>query len=236
MLYADSCLERLAAQLEGSGRDREFLFAVISDHGEAFGERGLYQHSGNVLESMLRVPWILRFPDRRFAGRRISTPVALVDLVPTLTELFSLESDDHFAGRSALSLLTESPPAPDARALLARTAGPGPYSSVRRGRYKAVYASQNKTWALYDVEEDFYEQRDLAQREPKRLAELQGDLALALARYRPGALSNTRVELTPGLEQQLRAVGYLKEEKPSAFGEEQPGADTEQHQHDQQQR
>lgn len=211
LLYADSCLERLAAQLETSGRDGEFLFTVISDHGEAFGERGLYQHSGNVLESMLRVPWILRFPDRRFAGRRISTPVALVDLVPTLTELFDLEPDDQFAGRSALALLTGPEPTADARALLARTAGPGPYSSVRRGRYKAVYASQNKTWSLYDVEEDFYEQRDLSRREPERLAELQGDLTLALARYRPGALANTRVQLSPELEEQLRAVGYLQE-------------------------
>ncbi len=213
LLYADSCLERLAAQLEGSGRDREFLFAVLSDHGEAFGERGLYQHSGNVLETMLRVPWILRFPERRFAGRRISTPVALIDLAPTLTELFSLEPDERFAGRSVLSLLTEPAPAPDSRALLARTAGPGPYSSVRRGRYKAVYASQNKTWSLYDIEEDFYEQRDLAGQEPEQLAELQGDLALALARYRPGALPSTRVELTPELEQQLRAAGYLLEQE-----------------------
>lgn len=244
MLYADGCLERIAAQLEQAGRDEEFLFAVISDHGEAFGEQGLYQHAGGVFETMLRVPWLMRFGDRRLAGTRVDTPVSLIDLLPTLTDLFGLDSETtgmELIGHSVVGLLpgfTSGEQAkPKDRVLFARTAGPGPFSSIRRGNFKAIFASQNKTWSLYDIRSDFYERKNLARAQPEQLEDLQGEYALALARYRPSALRNTRIGLTPELKQQLREIGYLDDDSPgpsippgqTASEKDQPNPEDDQH-------
>ena len=53
------------------------MIAVVADHGEEFFEHGSWGHGADLFDSMLHVPWIVRFPDARYAGRRIATPVSL---------------------------------------------------------------------------------------------------------------------------------------------------------------
>jgi arylsulfatase A-like enzyme len=52
--------------------------------------------------------------------------------------------------------------------------GPGyePHSSIRIGKWKAVYFYIPRRWELYDIEHDLAEERDLAARRPKKLREL----------------------------------------------------------------
>ena len=207
--YADRCLERLDRLLEAAGRADEALFVVVSDHGEAFGERGHFQHSALVLETMLRVPLLMRFPGRFGAGRRIGAPVSLVDLAPTLRALFGV---GEAVSASWLPLLAgDALEANVGETIVARTAGPGPYTSLRSGTDKLVWSSQAKRWELFDLSDDFFEQRDLSAERPRRLQELQQELAAFWAYNRPSAVQNARIALDDDMIARLRAIGYLHE-------------------------
>ncbi|QDU67773.1 sulfatase [Engelhardtia mirabilis] len=207
MRYADRILARIAASLERSGVLEETLWVVLSDHGEAFGEQGIWQHSKLVQERMLRVPLILRLPGAAHGGQHVAEPVSLVDIHPTLVELCGLDLDPRSTSVSLLPLI-DGRELPRRPALIARTAGPGPLTSIRRGRWKATYRSQERTWLLHDVEADFDERDDRSADEPEVLLELQAELQAWWQRWRPTAASRQRIELTDELRAHLEALGY----------------------------
>lgn len=62
--YLDSKIEELYNWLEETGRLGNTVFIVTSDHGEHFGEHGLYKHLGDLRQENIHVPLIIRHPDR----------------------------------------------------------------------------------------------------------------------------------------------------------------------------
>jgi membrane-anchored protein YejM (alkaline phosphatase superfamily) len=78
----DAELGRFVQALRDAGRLDKTVLVVLSDHGEALGERGFWVHSYYLWESLLRVPLLLRIP--QLAPRTIDDAVSLVDLAPTL--------------------------------------------------------------------------------------------------------------------------------------------------------
>ncbi|MRG96295.1 sulfatase [Polyangium spumosum] len=99
---ADRWLGELVALLEARFLDRAYLI-VTSDHGEAFGEHGTLKHSKTLYEELLRIPLLVRGPG--VAARRIEEHVTLVDLGPTILDLFGVETPSTFLGQSLVPLL-----------------------------------------------------------------------------------------------------------------------------------
>ena len=223
MRYADRVLARVAASLQEADVLDDTLWVVLSDHGEAFGEQGMWQHSKLVQERMLRVPLILRLPGAARGGLRVADAVSLVDIHPTLVELCGLDLDEPSTSVSLLPLL-DGDELSRRPAMIARTAGPGPLTSIRRGKWKASYRSQERVWFLHDVEADFDERVDLSAREPQVLLELQAELQAWWQRWRPTAASRQRIELTDELRAHLEALGYRDLPEEGAGGEAQDGA------------
>ena len=56
---------------------------AAGDHGEAFGEHGEYAHSIFVYDTTLRVPLLMSGPGVP-AGTRVTEPVTLADVAPTV--------------------------------------------------------------------------------------------------------------------------------------------------------
>jgi len=73
------------------GRDQNTFFALVSDHGELFGERTMYGHGITLQPPEVEVPWILAGPGVP-AGRMLNGPASLIDVTPTLLSL--LGADD----------------------------------------------------------------------------------------------------------------------------------------------
>ena len=70
------------------GIEETTVVAVTGDHGEAFGEHGLYfTHDFTLYDEVLRVPLVLHYPAAIEPGTEISQQVRLMDLAPTLLEL-----------------------------------------------------------------------------------------------------------------------------------------------------
>ncbi|MHC4845190.1 MAG: sulfatase, partial [Planctomycetota bacterium] len=99
VLHNDRELAALDAALARLGLADDTLFVFASDHGEAFGERGHWEHRQNLHEEQVRVPWILRWPGEVAAGRRIDTPVSLLDLAPTVLGLLDVAAPEAWQGR-----------------------------------------------------------------------------------------------------------------------------------------
>ena len=108
----DHVLGAFLDELRASGALDHTLVCLTADHGEEFGEHGLLGHGDTLYREQLHVPFLLRFPDGRHAGRRDERPVSLVDLAPTLLDAIGradLLPATSFGGRS---LLADAPPSP----------------------------------------------------------------------------------------------------------------------------
>ncbi len=112
ILHNDRFLERLDSTLESLGQAESTVFVFTSDHGEAFGEHGQRHHRQSLFQEELHVPWLLRWPKRIAAGRRVDAWAGHLDLAPTLLGLLELQAPQSWQGRDLSPLVL--PPDPDA--------------------------------------------------------------------------------------------------------------------------
>ncbi len=61
ILYTDRELGRLLDELESTGLYDRSLILVVGDHGEAFHEHGLWQHTLTLYDEMIRIPLIVKW-------------------------------------------------------------------------------------------------------------------------------------------------------------------------------
>ncbi len=90
--YADAQIGRLMEKLSQLKVAERTAVIVTSDHGEGLGDHGLLQHGQNVFDELVRVPLIVRAPGLP-AGRRLSGPAQLEDLMPTILSLVGVEAE-----------------------------------------------------------------------------------------------------------------------------------------------
>jgi arylsulfatase A-like enzyme len=217
----DSELGRFFSFLEESGRTKDTVVLITSDHGEEFMEHGRVDHYLAMYRESLQVPLLLRGPGVP-AGERFDQPVSLIDVAPTLLSLARLPIPKKIEGYD-LSQLWQGGAVSDwkGRLLFGEASGgleyaqsfPGMYPiyrSVREGRYKLIerQIGMQKDYELFDLNEDPDEQRNLARMEPAIQARLRAYLeerAQAEARSPVG----TEVELEPSEREELRALGYV---------------------------
>jgi choline-sulfatase len=83
--FVDAQVGRLLSALEATGLAQDTIILFTSDHGEMLGERGLW-YKMSFLEGAARVPLVISAPGR-YAARRVSASVSLVDILPTLVEV-----------------------------------------------------------------------------------------------------------------------------------------------------
>ncbi len=98
----DRWIQRLFVAMRRRLGKRGYLI-ITADHGEAFGEHGTRFHTKTLYDELLRVPLIIWGPG--IAARTFDEPVSLVDLGPTILQLFGLEVPPGHMGQSLLPLI-----------------------------------------------------------------------------------------------------------------------------------
>ena len=86
----DEAIGRLLSRLEERGDLDRTVIILTADHGEGLGEHGELTHALLLHSSTVRVPLVIRDP-RDLTARRITAPVATVDILPTLLDRLGLE-------------------------------------------------------------------------------------------------------------------------------------------------
>ncbi len=197
---ADAGFAELLRLLREMGRYESALVVLLSDHGEAFGERGKVGWHGDTLyDEQLRIPLIVKLPARRLAGTTIDAQVSGIDIAPTLLSILGIPIPSGFSG-SAVDL--EGRAARHAPWSIAGLDGVANEIAVRTSSWKWY------TGRLYDLRQDPRETVDVSGRHPDVTELLEGKLA-DIARSRPQAES-TPVEVDRTLAERLEALGYVE--------------------------
>ncbi|MCP4403624.1 MAG: sulfatase-like hydrolase/transferase [bacterium] len=111
VLFADSLAERIFQYLEKRGRLNKTVLVVTSDHGEAFMQHGRMLHNTTVFDEMIHVPFIIRFPEEVQAPvGRVSHITSLIDVTPTLMDIYGMSHEANFSGRSLLPVIFDNIP------------------------------------------------------------------------------------------------------------------------------
>jgi arylsulfatase A-like enzyme len=168
--FTDKHIGRLLDAVAKAPWGARTAIIVTSDHGEAFGEHKMYRHGFEVWEELVRVPLLVHVPGA--TPSRIDARRGLIDLVPTVLDLFHVEqppaprddSADWLSGTSLLPdvLLGEGQKPAERDVLVDMPAGP--YNDARRalihGDMKLI-VSNNAAYELYDLSRDPEERQDL---------------------------------------------------------------------------
>ena len=165
--YVDDHLGRLMRALEATGLAQDTVVIVTSDHGEMLGERGFW-YKMSFFEGASRVPLIVHAPGR-FAPRRVTRAVSLVDILPTLVEIGQDGGKPELAetdGQSLIPHLTGAGGHDEALGEYLAEGAIAPIVMIRRGRYKFVLSPPDPD-QLYDLDSDPDERTNLAQK-PER--------------------------------------------------------------------
>lgn len=110
IVVADRLFERLLDGLDKLGVAHNTVVIILSDHGETLFEREwTMDHGTRPYEEQARVPMVLHIPGDLLAGRRVAEQVSLLDVFPTLLELFEIDPPEGLQGRSLLPLARGEP-------------------------------------------------------------------------------------------------------------------------------
>ncbi len=203
---------------------------LMGDHGEAFGEHGVFEHAYHCWDEVTRTPLIINSP--RILDRGIYTGLTQhVDIAPTLLALAGIERSKGLQGRS-LVRSPDQPPLSADRLVLSEVQMYGIHRTIlRNGRYKLIQhdpldegeffqyykdvriypsvALGSGRTELYDIALDPYETEDIYDPD----TEVVVDFERTLAHYfRTGEIEDQSLSDTPSDEviQDLRSLGYLQ--------------------------
>jgi hypothetical protein len=159
----DAFLGRLVEGLEREGLLPGVVLVASGDHGEAFGEHGLYSHDNVYYEEGLHVPLVVVAPGLIPPGTVNDEPRSLIDVYPTVLELLDIGYDP--GSLDAVSLLQRQPPGTKR---YFRCWYDGYCEGWVQGTHKVVRVPQENTWFRFDLVGDpgetasFVEEDDLA--------------------------------------------------------------------------
>jgi arylsulfatase A-like enzyme len=140
LAYLDERLGELLEELRLRGVLDQTLVIVTADHGEGFGEHGLFDHGESLYRSEVRVPLLIVLPaGRRFTGS-VPQPVSLLDVPATIVDVVGTAERSPFAGHSLAEFWNRQTPlarrSSSPREAFSELPSPNPYNP-NRGRSPA---------------------------------------------------------------------------------------------------
>jgi arylsulfatase A-like enzyme len=216
LAYADQEVGALRKALEDAGLWDRTVLIIGADHGEALFEHGWIGHNVQLFEESARVPLVVRFPPALgLQGRRVAGLVDLLDLAPTIADLFGVMgqggSGREFQGRSLLPVVAGAAGKP---AVLTRTIWDRPRYGIFDGRLKLMFDTRTGERALYDLQADPGETRDLARERPIAADYLRQWLLDWVWGGAPGPAAEDARTIPPDECENLKALGYLGADFP----------------------
>lgn len=147
--YVDAEVGRFFEELRRLDLFDDTVIAILSDHGEEFGEHGGVFHGVTLYDEMTHVPLVVRLPGGKHGGVRLSHVVELVDLGPTLLELLGLADDRTHQGQSFAALVQAREAArSDGRAFSELHPDPAVEQALRPRTHRRALATEDWTYIV----------------------------------------------------------------------------------------
>ncbi len=178
----DQSIARVLGALEDAGIRDETCVVVAGDHGEEFLEHGHLAHYPKLYRELVEVPFIVDAPGTD--GRRVSEPVALDAIPPTVCDAMGVRAPDHYTGQSVMPTVREGN-APDQEPVVTVTVRGDSVTQQpiprRLGDGDVLVSARSEEWTyiqhtaageheLYDRQADPDEQENLWTGEPPTAA------------------------------------------------------------------
>jgi len=210
---ADDELGKFFAFLRERGAMANTAVVVLADHGESFMGHGAVGHIGEMHWGVLNVPLVVAAPG--IPPSKVSTPVGLVDVMPTVLDLLDVKGPP-VQGRSLVPLMTGRRIEPEAVPIFSsHGSGPEIRSVVDGDLHLIVRAAEagqtpaEREVELYDFAKDPAEKVDL---EETRAQEAVALLRLLDAHYSEMRKAREEYARDPTQEEleKLRSLGYVQ--------------------------
>lgn len=192
----DENVGRLLTILKELRIEKNTLVVFISDNGglaSVSSQSPLRAGKGSYYEGGIRVPCMIKWPNKITSPKRVDTAITGLDIYPTIMEAVNDKTEYNLDGISLVPLLTKdedlseralfwhfpiylqivNSKKDEARDSLFRTR---PGSVIRKGKWKLHEYFENGDLELYNLEVDLQEQENLSAKEPEILSALHEEL------------------------------------------------------------
>lgn len=189
--YNDQQIQILLDELDERGVLEDTIVIITSDHGELFGEHGLWEHHNSLYKPVIHVPLIVWFPETVPQGIRIPTAVSNVSVPVTLLNMLGYKDQTEFPGPSLTELWMDPDSVaqwPDPIAEMAESTWVNPNHLSIKGDMTTVISTD---WQyiehefngveLFNLNDDPAQQTNLAEEYPTVLDELKNYYLDAIA-------------------------------------------------------
>ncbi len=180
MSHLDDSVGRILAKLDELKLSENTVVIFTSDNGGYSNEtsnRPLEGGKGNLYEGGIRVPLLVRWPEKIEAGSTCNESVISTDYFPTFLDIANLPAmpSAHLDGVSLVPLWNEKSLTP--RKLYWHFPHRHtPESAIIDGDWKLIRKIEAETIELFNLGEDPYEKKGLAEAFPERAEQMEKQL------------------------------------------------------------
>jgi len=225
LAYLDWCFGRFFKFLEKKNILDNTLVIIVGDHGDNFGEHGLLGHGLCLYDSILKIPLIVRYP-QKIKPAKIDYQVQITDILPSTIDLLGLKwkqrngiyGQNIFNNETPIRDFAISEHAFQNMDLFRKKVPEIDQSiinkyerslhSIRTDEYKFIWSSNGKH-ELFNLHKDPQENHNLYDSYPSIAKKLEEKLFANVKKFESVKTSEEAVEMDKVTEERLKALGYL---------------------------
>jgi len=214
IVRTDAAIKHLIDYMKSNNYFDNTLFIITSDHGDEFNEHGGFYHQHHVYNEVIQVPLIIAGDMIANPGRTISSPVSIIDIMPTILENHEYDQDHELQGLSLWPLISGDTIGD--RCLFSElddrgVRNGGLFRSVLTDNMRLIITEKDGKMAyeLFDLEVDPFEQNNLAASNPTRveaMKKLIDAYKADLKELEPGEMEK---EVFSKNQDLLKSLGYI---------------------------
>lgn len=178
VFYTDLWVKKLLDFVDQQTFGKDTYVVISADHGEAFGENGMYKHAFELWDVLTHVPLLVCGPGVK--AQRIGERRSHIDLVPTFLDLLGQPIPPNLPGKSLVPELIGQARAENREPIyleLSEDSHNPPRRALIYGDHKLIWFGPRDKFQLYDLKQDPREEKDIAKTSPEVLKDM-------VARYR----------------------------------------------------
>lgn len=175
--YADYHIGKIINQLKKQGQYDDTIIIISADHGENMGEMGVYSEHGTADCATCNIPFIIKIPGQKY-HQPLNGLYYNIDIVPTVAEYLQIEPICEFRpawdGKSFLKVLRNGVDEGHEFLVISQMSHVLQRGVVMHGgkyiyihTYHDGYHPNYEREMLFDLENDFYEQDNIAKQHPE---------------------------------------------------------------------
>jgi len=228
LLSLDKYINKILMLLEEWDLIEDTLIILTSDHGEHFGEKGVFGHDYTLYDQIIKVPLIVKYPDNIDIINKNEDIVSTIDIFPTLIDILKIRKsfDYNLDGISLLKSQKKDRIVVSER--IAHTRHINEHKkryrevpdelfekwnkiivSFRNKKYKMIHSSQGDH-EIYDLCKDPGEKYNLYRKiNLSEFEKFRNDFFNKVNETKKSLKKGRKTSLDKAMKEQLKGLGYL---------------------------